>query len=328
MRAMYVLDPTRVKALVDPEGNVFYSLNTDNLAGLQSEPIVVPAREIIHDVMTPLYHPLCGVSPIFACALAAAQGLAIQGNSATFFENGSRPGGILSAPGAIKDETAKRIKEYWENEFSGAKVGKVAVLGDGLQYNAMSIPAEEAQLIEQLKWSAETVCSCFHIPPYMIGVGSMPNYNNIEALNQQYYTQCLQNLIESIELCLDEGLGLTEISGKTYGTEFDLDDLLRMDSKTMADTEERLKIFKTVNEARKRFNLSPVEGGDTVFRQEQDHAIEALARRDELPDPFGEGESEPQDSGEEEVEEPIDEATVASFAAASLKAELARLATP
>ena len=65
----------------------------------------------------------------------------------------------------------------------------------------------------------------------MVGVGAAPTYNNIEALNQEYYSQCLQAHIESIELLLDEGLELP----KPYGTEFDLDRLLRMDSKTKAE---------------------------------------------------------------------------------------------
>ena len=35
--------------------------------------LVAPASEIIHDVMVPLYHPLVGVSPLTACALAAVE---------------------------------------------------------------------------------------------------------------------------------------------------------------------------------------------------------------------------------------------------------------
>jgi phage portal protein BeeE len=59
----------------------------------------------------------------------------------------------------------------------------------------------------------------------MIGVGSAPTYNNVSALNQQYYSQCLQIHIESIELGIDEGLALPD----PYGVEFDLDGLIRMD---------------------------------------------------------------------------------------------------
>lgn len=288
---LYVLDPLRTKPLIAPDGEVFYQLSRDNLSGIEEESTYVPASEIIHDVMVPLYHPLCGVSPLTACGIAAAQGLAIQEHSAKFFQNGAQPSGILTAPGDIKDEQASAFKKAWEENYTGKNAGKVAVLGGGLKYEALSMNSVDSQLIEQLKWSAQTVCSAFHVPPYMIGVGDMPNYNNIEALNAQYYAQCLQTLIENIELLLDDGLGLSDISGKTYGTEFDLDDLLRMDSKTLADTEKTLESIKTPNESRKRLNLPPIKGGDTVYRQQQEFSIEALSKRDAKEDPFGKSEA-------------------------------------
>lgn len=302
VRRLYVLDPTRTKPLVAPDGSVFYQLSRDDLSRVEEDSVSVPASEIIHDRMVPLYHPLCGVSPITACGLAALQGLAIQNNSTKFFQNNSRPGGILTAPGVIQDDTAKRLKEHWEQNYTGENIGKIAVLGDGLKFESMAITAIDAQLIDQLKWTAETVCSCFHVPPYMIGVGPMPNYNNIEALNQQYYSQCLQNLIESIELLLDEGLGLVDVEGKTYGTEFDLDDLLRMDTatKVKAAGDAIGAGFLSPNEARAKFDLEPVEGGDTPYLQNQNFSLAALNKRDSGDDPFATAKPQPKPSGDDE----------------------------
>ena len=277
VRALYILDPTRVRVLVSDGGEVFYELKRDNLSGLESESVTVPAREIIHDRMNTIHHPLIGVSPIYACGLAATQGLRIQTNSASFFGNGARPSGILTAPGEIKAETAQRLKETWETNYSGANTGKVAVLGDGLKYEPMMMSAVDAQMIETLKWTAETVANCFHVPYYKVG-GPPPAYNNIEALNTQYYGDCLQVLIESIELCLDEGLELPA----RYGTEFELDDLLRMDTATMVKAEADAvgAGIKAPNEARKRLNLGPTVGGETPYLQQQNYSLAALAQRD------------------------------------------------
>jgi HK97 family phage portal protein len=285
--ALYVLDPMRVKVLVAPDGEVFYQLSSNDLAGVEDQ-VIVPASEIIHDRMSCLYHPLCGVSPMASCALSALQGLSIQRNSNQFFQNGSNPGGIITAPGPITQDAAKRIKDYWETNYTGNNVGKVAVLGDGLVYQTVAIKAEEAQLIEQLKWSAETVCSVFHVPPHMISVGAIPPYNNIEAINQQYYAQCLQQLIESCESLLDEGLGLTAVGGKTYGVEFDLNDLLRMDTATKGKTWGDLVkgAIASPNEARYQFNLPPVPGGESPLSQQQNYSLEALSKRDAKDDPF------------------------------------------
>src|SRR5690606_33826764 len=123
---LYVLDPQRVTPLVSEDGGVYYRLNNDNLNGIRESSITVPASEIIHDRMNTLWHPLIGVSPISASGMAATQALAIQDNSAKFFQNMSRPSGVLEAPGAISNETASRIKTAWEENFSGANAGKVA----------------------------------------------------------------------------------------------------------------------------------------------------------------------------------------------------------
>ena len=278
--ALYVLDPNRVRPLVADDGSVFYAIKQDTLSGLPQDSVVVPAREVIHDRFNCFFHPLVGLSPIFANGLAAMQGIAIQNMSAGFFQNGAQPGGVLTAPGAIADETAARLKAHWEANYTGKNRGRVAVLGDGLTYQPMTAKAVDSQLIEQLKWTAEVICSTYHVPPYKIGIGQQPTYNNIQALNVEYYSQCLQALIEAIEACLDEGLGL---DGVTLGTEIDTDNLLRMDAATQIDVLEKAKSVLTLDERRRRLEVPPMPvGGATVYMQQQDHSLEAIAARDKL----------------------------------------------
>jgi HK97 family phage portal protein len=303
---LYVLDATRVVPLVASDGSVFYQLARDDLSGIaETAPrLAAPAREIIHDPMVALFHPLIGVSPIFACGLSALEGLKIQTNSSAFFANGSRPSGILTAPGEISDETAMRLKTYWETNFGGENVGRVAVVGDGLKYEAMHINAVDAQLIEQLKWTAETVCSCYHVPPSMIGVGPLPPYANSEPLVQQYYAQCLQSLIVAFEKCLDEGLELPP----PYGTEFDIDELIWMDTatKSKAAHEGIGAGALAPDEARKKYyGIGPVPGGDTPYLQQQMYSLAALAKRD-ADDPFAKPTPPPPPPEEEEEEEKDD----------------------
>lgn len=278
--ALYILDPCRVRVLQAPDTSVYYELSTDNIGGLQ-EKVIVPAREIIHDMYIALFHPLIGVSPIYACGRAAIQGLTITSNSTTFFANGSQPSGVLSAPGAISQAAADRIKAKWEDEFSGDNTGKVAVLGEGLKYEATALTSVDSQLIEQLKFTAEMICMAFRVPPSKIAVGPMPSFNNAQLLDLQYYSQCLQEKIEKVEQLLDEGLELPS----PFGTEFDLDDLLRMDTQGLITSEKDSIGIKTANESRKRLNLPPVEGGDAVLAQQQYYSLEALNRRDQEPPP-------------------------------------------
>lgn len=275
--ALYVLDPNRVTPLVSDDGTVFYQLQSDNMNGLEGD-ILVPAREIIHDRFNCLYHHLVGVPPLFANGLAAQQGLNIQNNSIRLFRNAATPSGILVAPGAINEKQIEDMKARWQQNFGGDNVGRIAVLGDGMKFEKMALTAVEGQMIEQLRWTAEVVCSTYHVPKYKVGVGDMPTYNNIQSLNVEYYSQCLQSLIEAAELCLDEGLELA--SG--FGTEFDLDGLLRMDSVTQMDVLEKSKSVMTLDERRKKLDLKHIKGGETIYLQQQDHSIEAIAARDAM----------------------------------------------
>jgi len=287
--ALYILDPLRTKPLVAPDGGVYYQLSRDNLTGIDDDKVVVPASEIVHDVMVPLYHPLCGVSPLTASGLAACQGLNMQTSSSGFFQHGAIPSGILTHPENMTDEQQENFKQQWEDKFGGVNRGRVAVLSGGLKFEPITMKAIDAQLIEQLGWTAEVVCSTFHVPKYKAGVGEPPPYQNVQAEEQRYYQQCLQKLFECIELCLDEGLGLDKkIDGRTYGTEFDLDDLLRMDTAALIESETKATGagIKKIDEARKRLNLPPIPGGDTAYLQQQNYSLEALAKRDAKADPF------------------------------------------
>lgn len=282
--ALYVLDPSKVTPAVADNGAIFYQLQADNIAGVR-QAVMVPAREIIHDRFNCLFHPLVGLSPIFACGLAATLGLNIQQNSASLFANQSQPGGILTSPITLTADEAKEMKDAWTENFGGANKGKVAVLGGGLKYERMALTAEESQLIEQSKWTGEVVCSVYHVPPYKIGLGVLPSYNNIQALNVEYGSQGLQSLIEALELCLDEGLG----TGETLGTEVDTENLLRMDSATQMQVLKDATGIMKLNEQRKKLSLPPVEGGDAVYLQQQNYSSSALNKRDAQEDPFASG---------------------------------------
>lgn len=316
--ALYPLEPDRVQPMVSENGLVFYRLDSDRLSGLtgfEGDSVIAPASEIIHDMMPALFHPLVGVSPLFASGLGAAQGVKIQEAAVKFFANGGRPGGILSTDKEIKTDTAKRIKEYWDSEFTGDNAGKVAVLGDGLKYEAMAVTAQAAQLIEQLKYTAEIVCATFHVPTWKAGFGTMPAYGNVGAANTDYYATCLQAHIEAIELALDEGLGLNTGEEDRYGIELDIEGLLRTDtaSRYEAHASAIQGRWKSPNEVRRAEDLPPVTGGESPLAQQQDYNLADLARLRErefarpinpaptppaLPAPSGDDEDD--DEGENE----------------------------
>jgi phage portal protein BeeE len=310
--ALYILDPSKVWPVVASDGGVYYELTSGmwatggvgifpglelphELAGPRGG-FLVPAREIIHDLMYPLFHPLIGVSPVFAAAAPAIQGLTIQSTSTKFFGQGSKPSGVLSAPGNISQDTSDRIKNYWQTEFTGNNAGKVAVLGQGLKYEQLSVSAVDADLIKQLQWTTAEICKCYHVPVSLIDTSQQPPYGKQEYLFRQYYSQCLQTLLVNFEAALDDGLELAP----NLGVELDIDGLIWMDTetRTKAAADSIGAGALAPNEARyKYFGVGPVKGGDSPYLQQQYYSLEALAARDD-EDPFAKPAPPPPADGE------------------------------
>jgi HK97 family phage portal protein len=270
-----------VQPLVSDDGQVFYRLSQDNLSAITESDVIVPAREIIHDRFNPLFHPLVGISPLYANALLATKATNLDQAAAMLAANGIRPGGLITFPANIPPEEAARIKETWGAQYSGPKgASRLAVLGNNAKFEALAMTSVDAQVVEQLKYTAEMVCSAYHVPAFMIGVGAEPAAGGVQDRTLRYYTQCIQKHFEDIEACLDDGLGM---DGVTIGTEFDTDNLLRLDSVSqiaMLKDGVSAAIYSP-NEARARApaSLPPVKGGETPFLQQQNWPISQLAER-------------------------------------------------
>jgi len=317
---LIILDPLHVTPLVASNGDIYYQITGDDIHMVEGS-LIVPSSEVIHDRWNCLFHPLVGLTPLFAGAVSAQAGNSILNDSKQFFAQGAKPSGTLTAPGNISDETANRLKEYFETAFSGDKAGKIAVLGDGLQYQAMRMTSVDAQLMEQLGWTDEKICSVYHVPRDMVGVGESPAYNNSEILTLRYYSQCLQDLIESMEESLNRGLGIQP----RFRVQLDLDHLFRMDQATLVKTinEGVGGGWMAPDEGRRKFNLPPVPGGKHPYLQQQNYSLEALAKRDS-DDPFAK--PEPAAPPVEPEENEVDEQAMmfAYFVDKELKGETAR----
>lgn len=281
--SLYVLDPERVMPMVSESGNVYYQLQTDNLntlpEGYPSENLIVPASEIIHDRCMTVHHPLIGVPPLAAAHWPALKNMKIMRSATEFFANNAQPGGILTAPAGMTEEDAEKVQEYWAKNFNGPNAGRVAIVGADMKFTPFAMKSIDAQMVEQMRYSDEQICQPFGIPPFKVGIGTIPSGLGVDGLNQLYYSDALQTHIEHMEVLLDDGLRIS----RPRGVELDLEPLLRMDESKRAEVETKLvggKI-KTPDEGRARFNLPPTGGGDTLWGQNQDYPLGMLASRQE-----------------------------------------------
>lgn len=303
---LYVLDSTRVLPLVSDDGAVFYQIDYgygNNLlpANYPAERLVIPAREIIHDRMNCFNHQLIGVPPLCAAYWPAVKNSKILTSASRFFANYAQPGGLLTAPAGMSKADADAVKSYWDANFSGDNSGKVGVIGADMKFTSFAMKGADAQLVEQMQYSDQQICQPFGVPPFKVGIGSIPAGLGVAAINLLYFDDALSSHIEAMENLLDEGLAIPSDMGIWMDTE----PLLRMDVAAQADVEVKLvggKI-KTPDEGRARFNLAPTGGGSTLWGQHQDYPLGILAERNDLnPAPVAQPVEEQPDEEEDENE--------------------------
>lgn len=278
---LYVLDPTRVMPMVADGGDVFYQLNYPDSANLlpanyPAKQLTIPASEIIHDRLNCFHHQLIGVPPLCAAHWPAVMGMKILKTSAEFFSNAAQPAGILTGPAGMSEPDANALREFW----NGRVPGNIEVIGADLKFTSFAMKSADAQLIEQLRYTAEEICQPFGIKPYKIGVGTVPGGWKADDVNVEYYGDTLSPLIEAMENLLDEGLNVS----MPLGIGLDTEPLWRMDEGKLAEVETKLVqgMVKKPDESRRRMNLAPTPGGDTLWGQHQDYPLGMLAERDDL----------------------------------------------
>lgn len=273
---LYVLDPERVMPMVTNSGDVYYQLYTSPLNTLPpnypAENLIVPASEIIHDRCMTVHNPLIGVPPLAAAYWPTVKNMKIMRSATEFFANNAQPGGLLTAPAGMTEEDAESVKAYWNTEFMGGNSGRVAIIGADMKFQPFAMKSIDSQMIEQMRYGDEQICQPFGIPPFMVGIGSIPTGLGVDGIYQLYYQNALQTHIEHMEALLDEGLAIS----RPLGVELDLAPLLRMDESKRAEVTQKLNQTETPNEARRRFNLPPLVGGDTVYRQQQDYPLDQV----------------------------------------------------
>jgi HK97 family phage portal protein len=279
-----ILNPARVKTLVAPDGSVYYELQADDLAGISNTepPVVIPARDIIHDRYNCLYHRLQGMSPLYAAAAAIGQASAIASSSTTHFAKGGRVGGFLIAPTKMDPASAARLEAHLaEKAQSGSNI---IVAENGMKFEPFAATAVNSQLIEQLGWTEDKICEVYRMPISILNSSKQPPYANAEASMLQYKSLCLEPHMTAIAKTLGYGLNLP-----TYlKLEFDDTLLIWMDTQTRTQAAQgAITSGMSPNEVRETYyGLGPVSGGELPYLQQQNWPIAKLADRSvEAPAP-------------------------------------------
>lgn len=217
------------------------------------------------------FNGITGYSVIEYAADNIGLNMATEKNASAFYANDSSPMGLLTTDSTLEKPVKDKVEEDWENKHKGLdRRYRIAVLHSGLKYQAVGIPAKDAQLLESRKQGVSDIARWFQIPPHMLADMDRATFSNIEHQGIEFVKMTLQRWLEKWKQEADYKL-FSKPERWMYFTDFIIDMLLRGDSKTRAEVYQialggnNNPGFMTINEVRQRENLPPVDNGGDLF---------------------------------------------------------------
>lgn len=247
--------------------------------------------EIIHLRNNSLDGGYTGVSTITYASRIFSIAASADNQNLHTFQNGSKVKGIVSgvketarglAGAGLTDTQLSDVGDRIENQLNTGR-DIVYVPGD-VGFHQLSINPVDTQILGTKEICVLDTCRFYGVHPDKVFAGQPTNYKASEMSNVSFLTDTLQPILKQIEAEFNCKLIPNSVA-HLYKISFDLACLYQTDLTTQATyfkTMEEAGVF-SVNDARKRADQPPVEGGDKVYISCNVQSIETASQKVELP---------------------------------------------
>jgi HK97 family phage portal protein len=238
----------------------------------ENELVPILGDEIIHFKDWNPYNHLRGINPLLPLALELEQDYFANKANSQLLKNNAVPQGVLKTDQVIRPEEAEALERRWESKYGAMKAGrKIAVLGKGTSFEALTFTPEVVKLFELKRWNLYTILAKFGIPPRVANVvdksNSISGKDTIEQ-HRAFWQFTLIPLLRQFETVLESQFfmrfGLEE-TGR-----FDFSDIPELqqseDEQSTRDIAEINAGLKTINEVLRERGKEPKPWGDIWYR--------------------------------------------------------------
>lgn len=227
---------------------------TYRIDGRQLDP-----RDVIH-----LRSPFSR-SPVNLARGAIDTAAAMEAHAKRQFENGAKPGAVVSVPKGLGEDAIKRMRASFRSSYEGtANSGKTAFLYDGVTFTQAQISSVDAQFLELRRFQVEEIGRTFNMSASMLGDLTKSSYANQEQKAKEFLSYCLESWLCALESAFNRAL-LNDDERLTLTFKFDRDDLSRVDLATRANAINSLIASEVINPntGAAWIGQPPHDGGDT-----------------------------------------------------------------
>lgn len=174
---------------------------------------------------------------------------------------------VLNVPGTGLSEQKKKgmIKQFLDTYAESG--GKVIVLEGGITATTMEQKPVDANVLSVERVTRNRVATVYNIPPHMLGDYSDTSYATAEQSMLEYLQMTINPIIEQWEEELNTKLLTWDMIKEGYAFRFDLVNLWRTDTLTMANRNQMAirSGWLRPNEVRRQDHLPDDPAGDTLL---------------------------------------------------------------
>ena len=196
---LYPLLPEKMSVDRDARGSLTYDYTARDGGMVRLQP-----EDVLH-IPGLGFDGIMGYSPIALEKNAIGLGIAAEEYGSRFFSNGATPSGVLTHPNTVKNPAS--LRESWNAAYGGStNSGKVAILEEGMKFEKVSIPNNEAQFLESRKFQVAEICRIYRVPPHLVGDLEHATFSNIEHQSISFAMHTIRPWLVRIEQAMNKSL--------------------------------------------------------------------------------------------------------------------------
>jgi HK97 family phage portal protein len=187
-------------------------------------------------------------SPITSNAESIGLAITAAQHGAKVFKNDATPPMVVTVPGELKEDAAKRLVKSWMDTGSGAKYGLPRILEQGATFDKISMSNEDAQYLETRQFQQEEISGAiFGVPPHLVGnVKQAKGWSTVEQQMKEFVTFSLTPYLVRIEQAVRRDFIPRSDWGSVFG-HFNTKAMLRGDIKTRMESYKTLHMLSAIS---------------------------------------------------------------------------------
>lgn len=210
-----------------------------------------------------------GYSVIAMAAASLGVSIAAEHYGGRFFDGDAMPQGVLSHQRILSDQARTNLRNEWRSLHGGVeKSHNVAILQEGMTYQAIGIKPEEAQFLGTRLFGITEVARWFRLPPTMLADLTHGTHSNVEQESLNFVLFSITSWLRRWEQAMNRRLFTEAEKRAGMFVEFLVDGLLRGDTQTRfaSYATARQWGWLSINDIRRLENMNPIEGGDVYLQ--------------------------------------------------------------